>query len=202
MKAPHLQPLQDQANAHLHLAAPALLALSVPAAQPRGIVGVVDLPAYSRCACLAMRVAHLGHCRRHHLGCQADTLTGTGQRLPAKIINMSIGTVTPDARAYQRAINVARSGAIVAAAGNGNTEASKYAPPTAWASSRLVQPPRLARASFSNYGTRVNIGTGEDILTPSMNSLDRPDNTKFSYDYEAAHLHDRQRALRPASAAS
>ena len=49
---------------------------------------------------------------------------------PAKIINMSIGTVTRCPAAYQRAIDIARSkGAIVvAAAGNGNTEASKYAP--------------------------------------------------------------------------
>ena len=108
---------------------------------------------------------------------------------PAKIINMSLGTVSTCPAAYQRAIDIARSkGAIVvAAAGNGNTDASKYAPAncvgviTVGATTKDGK-----RASFSNYGTRVNISApGEDILTLSMNSLDRPDNTKFSYDYES-----------------
>ena len=108
---------------------------------------------------------------------------------PAKIINMSIGTVTQCPAAYQRAINIARSkGAIVvAAAGNGNTEASKYAPANCMGVITVGATTKAGtRASFSNYGTRVNISApGEDILTLSMNSLDRPDNTKFSYDYES-----------------
>ena len=108
---------------------------------------------------------------------------------PAKIINMSLGTVSSCPAAYQRAINIARSkGAIVvAAAGNGNTEASKYAPANCMGVITVGATTKTgARASFSNYGTRVNIAApGEDILTLSMNSLDRPDNTKFSYDYES-----------------
>ena len=108
---------------------------------------------------------------------------------PAKIINMSIGTVTRCPAAYQRAIDIARSkGAIVvAAAGNGNTEASKYAPANCRGVITVGATTKAGtRASFSNYGTRVNISApGEDILTLSMNSLDRPDNTKFSYDYES-----------------
>lgn len=108
---------------------------------------------------------------------------------PAKIINMSIGTVTSCPAAYQRAIDIARSkGAIVvAAAGNGNTEASKYAPANCMGVITVGATTKDGtRASFSNYGTRVNISApGENILTLSMNSLDRPDNTKFSYDYES-----------------
>lgn len=108
---------------------------------------------------------------------------------PAKIINMSIGTVTSCPAAYQRAIDIARSkGAIVvAAAGNGNTEASKYAPANCMGVITVGATTKDGkRASFSNYGTRVNISApGENILTLSMKSLDRPDNTKFSYDYES-----------------
>ena len=108
---------------------------------------------------------------------------------PAKIINMSIGTVTRCPAAYQRAIDIARSkGAlVVAAAGNGNTEASKYAPANCRGVITVGATTKAGtRASFSNYGTRVNISApGENILTLSMNSLDRPDNTKFSYDYES-----------------
>lgn len=108
---------------------------------------------------------------------------------PAKIINMSLGTVSRCPAAYQRAIDIARSkGAIVvAAAGNGNTEASKYAPANCRGVITVGATTKAGtRASFSNYGTRVNISApGEDILTLSMNSLDRPDNTKFSYDYES-----------------
>lgn len=108
---------------------------------------------------------------------------------PAKIINMSLGTVSRCPAAYQRAIDIARSkGAIVvAAAGNGNTEASKYAPANCMGVITVGATTKAGtRASFSNYGTRVNISApGEDILTLSMNSLDRPDNTKFSYDYES-----------------
>ena len=108
---------------------------------------------------------------------------------PAKIINMSLGTVSRCPAAYQRAIDIARSkGAIVvAAAGNGNTEASKYAPANCRGVITVGATTKAGtRASFSNYGTRVNISApGEDILTLSMNSLNRPDNTKFSYDYES-----------------
>ena len=108
---------------------------------------------------------------------------------PAKIINMSLGTVSTCPAAYQRAIDIARSkGAIVvAAAGNGNTDASKYAPANCMGVITVGATTKDGkRASFSNYGTRVNISApGEDILTLSMNSLDRPDNTKFSYDYES-----------------
>ena len=108
---------------------------------------------------------------------------------PAKIINMSLGTVSRCPAAYQRAIDIARSkGAIVvAAAGNGNTEASKYAPANCRGVITVGATTKAGtRASFSNYGTRVNISApGEDILTLSMNSLDRPDYTKFSYDYES-----------------
>ena len=108
---------------------------------------------------------------------------------PAKIINMSLGTVGTCPAAYQRAIDIARSkGAlVVAAAGNGNTEASKYAPANCRGVITVGATTKAGtRASFSNYGTRVNISApGEDILTLSMNSLDRPDNTKFSYDYES-----------------
>lgn len=108
---------------------------------------------------------------------------------PAKIINMSLGTVSTCPAAYQRAIDIARSkGAIVvAAAGNGNTDASKYAPANCMGVITVGATTKTGtRASFSNYGTRVNISApGEDILTLSMNSLDRPDNTKFSYDYES-----------------
>ena len=108
---------------------------------------------------------------------------------PAKIINMSIGTVTRCPAAYQRAIDIARSkGAlVVAAAGNGNTEASKYAPANCYGVITVGATTKDGkRASFSNYGTRVNISApGENILTLSMKSLDRPDNTKFSYDYES-----------------
>ena len=108
---------------------------------------------------------------------------------PAKIINMSLGTVSRCPAAYQRAIDIARSkGAIVvAAAGNGNTEASKYAPANCRGVITVGATTKAGtRASFSNYGTRVNISApGEDILTLSMNSLNRPDYTKFSYDYES-----------------
>ena len=108
---------------------------------------------------------------------------------PAKIINMSLGTVGTCPAAYQRAIDIARSkGAlVVAAAGNGNTEASKYAPANCRGVITVGATTKAGtRASFSNYGTRVNISApGENILTLSMNSLDRPDNTKFSYDYES-----------------
>ena len=108
---------------------------------------------------------------------------------PAKIINMSLGTVSRCPAAYQRAIDIARSkGAIVvAAAGNGNTEASKYAPANCRGVITVGATTKAGtRASFSNYGTRVNISApGEDILTLSMNSLNRPEFTKFSYDYES-----------------
>lgn len=108
---------------------------------------------------------------------------------PAKIINMSLGTVSTCPASYQRAIDIARSkGAIVvAAAGNGNTDASKYAPANCMGVITVGATTKAGtRASFSNYGTRVNISApGENILTLSMKSLDRPDNTKFSYDYES-----------------
>ena len=183
---------KDQANAHTstwhgtHVAG----IIGARGNNGMGIVGVADLAR-------VQPVRVLGRCGGRTSDIADAIIWAAGGHVdgvpdntyPAKIINMSIGTVTRCPAAYQRAIDIARSkGAlVVAAAGNGNTEASKYAPAncrgviTVGATTKEGK-----RASFSNYGTRVNISApGENILSLSVNSLDRPDNTKFTYVYES-----------------
>ena len=183
---------KDQANAHTSTWHGTSVAGIIGARgnNRMGIVGVADLAR-------VQPVRVLGRCGGRTSDIADAIIWAAGGHVdgvpdnayPAKIINMSIGTVTTCPAAYQRAINIARSkGAIVvAAAGNGNTEASKYAPANCMGVITVGATTKAGtRASFSNYGTRVNISApGEDILTLSMNSLDRPDNTKFSYDYES-----------------
>ncbi len=183
---------KDQANAHTstwhgtHVAG----IIGARGNNGMGIVGVADLAR-------VQPVRVLGRCGGRTSDIADAIIWAAGGHVdgvpdntyPAKIINMSIGTVTQCPAAYQRAIDIARSkGAlVVAAAGNGNTEAAKYAPAncrgviTVGATTKDGK-----RASFSNYGTRVNISApGENILSLSVNSLDRPDNTKFTYVYES-----------------
>lgn len=183
---------KDQANAHTstwhgtHVAG----IIGARGNNGMGIVGVADLAR-------VQPVRVLGRCGGRTSDIADAIIWAAGGHVdgvpdntyPAKIINMSIGTVTQCPAAYQRAIDIARSkGAlVVAAAGNGNTEAAKYAPAncrgviTVGATTKEGK-----RASFSNYGTRVNISApGENILSLSVNSLDRPDNTKFTYVYES-----------------
>lgn len=183
---------KDQANAHTSTWHGTSVAGIIGARgnNRMGIVGVADLAR-------VQPVRVLGRCGGRTSDIADAIIWAAGGHVdgvpdnayPAKIINMSIGTVTTCPAAYQRAINIARSkGAIVvAAAGNGNTEASKYAPANCMGVITVGATTKAGtRASFSNYGTRVNISApGENILTLSMNSLDRPDNTKFSYDYES-----------------
>ena len=183
---------KDQANAHTSTWHGTSVAGIIGARgnNRMGIVGVADLAR-------VQPVRVLGRCGGRTSDIADAIIWAAGGHVdgvpdntyPAKIINMSIGTVTQCPAAYQRAINIARSkGAIVvAAAGNGNTEASKYAPANCMGVITVGATTKAGtRASFSNYGTRVNIlAPGENILTLSMNSLDRPDNTKFSYDYES-----------------
>ena len=183
---------KDQANAHTstwhgtHVAG----IIGARGNNGMGIVGVADLAR-------VQPVRVLGRCGGRTSDIADAIIWAAGGHVdgvpdnvyPAKIINMSIGTVTTCPAAYQRAIDIARSrGAIVvAAAGNGNTEASKYAPANCRGVIAVGATTKDGkRASFSNYGTRVNISApGEDILSLSVNSLNRPDNTKFTYVYES-----------------
>ena len=183
---------KDQANAHTstwhgtHVAG----IIGARGNNGMGIVGVADLAR-------VQPVRVLGRCGGRTSDIADAIIWAAGGHVdgvpdntyPAKIINMSIGTVTRCPAAYQRAINIARSkGAlVVAAAGNGNTDASKYAPANCMGVITVGATTKEGkRASFSNYGTRVNISApGENILSLSVNSLDRPDNTKFTYVYES-----------------
>ena len=183
---------KDQANAHTstwhgtHVAG----IIGARGNNRMGIVGVADLAR-------VQPVRVLGRCGGRTSDIADAIIWAAGGHVdgvpdntyPAKIINMSIGTVTQCPAAYQRAINIARSkGAlVVAAAGNGNTDASKYAPANCMGVITVGATTKAGtRASFSNYGTRVNISApGENILSLSVNSLDRPDNTKFTYVYES-----------------
>lgn len=183
---------KDQANAHTstwhgtHVAG----IIGARGNNGMGIVGVADLAR-------VQPVRVLGRCGGRTSDIADAIIWAAGGHVdgvpdntyPAKIINMSIGTVTRCPAAYQRAIDIARSkGAlVVAAAGNGNTEASKYAPANCMGVITVGATTKEGkRASFSNYGTRVNISApGENILSLSVNSLDRPDNTKFTYVYES-----------------
>lgn len=183
---------KDQANAHTstwhgtHVAG----IIGARGNNGMGIVGVADLAR-------VQPVRVLGRCGGRTSDIADAIIWAAGGHVdgvpdntyPAKIINMSIGTVTQCPAAYQRAIDIARSkGAlVVAAAGNGNTEASKYAPANCMGVITVGATTKAGtRASFSNYGTRVNISApGENILSLSVNSLDRPDNTKFTYVYES-----------------
>ena len=183
---------KDQANAHTstwhgtHVAG----IIGARGNNRMGIVGVADLAR-------VQPVRVLGRCGGRTSDIADAIIWAAGGHVdgvpdntyPAKIINMSIGTVTRCPAAYQRAIDIARSkGAlVVAAAGNGNTEASKYAPANCMGVITVGATTKEGkRASFSNYGTRVNISApGENILSLSVNSLDRPDNTKFTYVYES-----------------
>ena len=183
---------KDQANAHTSTWHGTSVAGIIGARgnNRMGIVGVADLARVQPVRVLGRcggRTSDIADAIIWAAGGHVDGVPDNAS--PAKIINMSIGTVTQCPAAYQRAINIARSkGAIVvAAAGNGNTEASKYAPANCMGVITVGATTKAGtRASFSNYGTRVNISApGENILTLSMNSLDRPDNTKFSYDYES-----------------
>ena len=183
---------KDQANAHTSTWHGTSVAGIIGARgnNRMGIVGVADLARVQPVRVLGRcggRTSDIADAIIWAAGGHVDGVPDNAS--PAKIINMSIGTVTTCPAAYQRAINIARSkGAIVvAAAGNGNTEASKYAPANCMGVITVGATTKAGtRASFSNYGTRVNISApGENILTLSMNSLDRPDNTKFSYDYES-----------------
>ena len=183
---------KDQANAHTSTWHGTSIAgiIGARGGNGMGIVGTADLAR-------VQPVRVLGRCGGRTSDIADAIIWAAGGHVdgvpdntyPAKIINMSLGTVSRCPAAYQRAIDIARSkGAIVvAAAGNGNTEASKYAPANCMGVITVGATTKAGtRASFSNYGTRVNISApGEDILTLSMNSLDRPDNTKFSYDYES-----------------
>ena len=183
---------KDQANAHTstwhgtHVAG----IIGARGNNGMGIVGVADLAR-------VQPVRVLGRCGGRTSDIADAIIWAAGGHVdgvpdntyPAKIINMSIGTVTQCPAAYQRAIDIARSkGAlVVAAAGNGNTEAAKYAPANCRGVITVGATTKAGtRASFSNYGTRVNISApGENILSLSVNSLDRPDNTKFTYVYES-----------------
>lgn len=183
---------KDQANAHTstwhgtHVAG----IIGARGNNGMGIVGVADLAR-------VQPVRVLGRCGGRTSDIADAIIWAAGGHVdgvpdntyPAKIINMSIGTVTRCPAAYQRAIDIARSkGAlVVAAAGNGNTEAAKYAPANCMGVITVGATTKAGtRASFSNYGTRVNISApGENILSLSVNSLDRPDNTKFTYVYES-----------------
>lgn len=183
---------KDQANAHTSTWHGTSVAGIIGARgnNRMGIVGVADLAR-------VQPVRVLGRCGGRTSDIADAIIWAAGGHVdgvpdntyPAKIINMSIGTVTQCPAAYQRAINIARSkGAlVVAAAGNGNTDASKYAPANCMGVITVGATTKEGkRASFSNYGTRVNISApGENILSLSVNSLDRPDNTKFTYVYES-----------------
>ena len=183
---------KDQANAHTSTWHGTSVAGIIGARgnNRMGIVGVADLAR-------VQPVRVLGRCGGRTSDIADAIIWAAGGHVdgvpdntyPAKIINMSIGTVTRCPAAYQRAIDIARSkGAlVVAAAGNGNTEASKYAPANCMGVITVGATTKEGkRASFSNYGTRVNISApGENILSLSVNSLDRPDNTKFTYVYES-----------------
>ena len=183
---------KDQANAHTSTWHGTSVAgiIGARGGNGMGIVGTADLARVQPVRVLGRcggRTSDIADAIIWAAGGHVDGVPGN--TYPAKIINMSLGTVSRCPAAYQRAIDIARSkGAIVvAAAGNGNTEASKYAPANCRGVITVGATTKAGtRASFSNYGTRVNISApGEDILTLSMNSLDRPDNTKFSYDYES-----------------
>ena len=183
---------KDQANAHTstwhgtHVAG----IIGARGNNGMGIVGVADLARVQPVRVLGRcggRISDIADAIIWAAGGHVDGVPDN--TYPAKIINMSIGTVTRCPAAYQRAIDIARSkGAlVVAAAGNGNTEASKYAPANCMGVITVGATTKEGkRASFSNYGTRVNISApGENILSLSVNSLDRPDNTKFTYVYES-----------------
>ncbi len=88
---------------------------------------------------------------------------------PAEVINMSLGGSGSCSTTYQNAINgaVSRGTTVVVAAGNSNTNVSSAVPancPNVIAVAATTS--AGARASFSNYGTRIDISApGASILS-------------------------------------
>jgi serine protease len=79
---------------------------------------------------------------------------------PARIINMSLGGKGACSKTYQSAIDAvtARGTLVVVAAGNENDDASKYTPASCTGVITVASNTRTgAKASYSNFGTRVDL---------------------------------------------
>jgi serine protease len=94
---------------------------------------------------------------------------------PAKVISLSLGSnaPTPCGTTYQNAINTARGlgSTFVIAAGNFNADASGYAPGNCTGIITVAATTRAGgKASFSNFGTIVDIAAPGDSILSTLNS--------------------------------
>lgn len=86
---------------------------------------------------------------------------------PAKVINLSLGTVGTCSATEQSAINdaLAQGVVVVVAAGNQNIDTSQFTPANCQG---VIVVGALdnngARASYSNYGTKVDLSTPEPFI--------------------------------------
>lgn len=153
----------------------------------QGIVGVSDLA-------FIQPVRVLGRCGGRTSDV-ADAITWAAgghvngvpdNKQPAQVINLSLGGVLACPSTYQKAINFALSKgvAVVVAAGNGEMDASKFAPANCKGVIAVGNSTKNGtRESSSNYGKTVTVSApGTDILSLGVNSITRP-NGKYIYTY-------------------
>ena len=153
----------------------------------QGIVGVSDLA-------FIQPVRVLGRCGGRTSDV-ADAITWAAgghvngvpdNKQPAQVINLSLGGVLACPSAYQKAIDFALSKgvAVVVAAGNGDMDASKFAPANCKGVIAVGNSTKNGtRESSSNYGKTVTVSApGTDILSLGVNSITRP-NGKYIYTY-------------------
>ena len=92
---------------------------------------------------------------------------------PARVINMSLGGSGACGTTYQAAINTARSlgAAVVVAAGNSNINASNARPANCSGVITVAATTRSGgKASFSNFGTVVDVAAPGDSILSTLNS--------------------------------
>jgi len=103
---------------------------------------------------------------------------------PAEVINMSLGGGGSCSTTYQNAINgaVGRGTTVVVAAGNSNTNVSSAVPancPNVIAVAATTS--AGARASFSNYGTGIDISApGQSILSTLNSGTTTPGSASYA----------------------
>ncbi len=141
-----------------------------------------------------MPVRVLGVCGSGVFSDIADAITwasgGTVPNVPtlassavAKVINMSIGGLSPCGSSLQNAINGARSRGttVVAAAGNNNRDATQSAPANCSGVIAVAATDSAgAKASFSNYGPKVVVSApGVNVLSTSNYGTQGPGSERY-----------------------
>lgn len=106
---------------------------------------------------------------------------------PAKIINLSLGGPSSTCPAiYQQAIATARSlgAVVVVAAGNSNVNAGTFSPANCADAITVGATTHLGfRASFSNYGSSVDISAPGDDIKSTVNASSTDPTTDNAYAY-------------------